>query len=93
VEAIQNPNQIRLAHQLAGMIALEAKDYDTALKELAQASQLNPYNLYRMSLAHSGKGDAKKARELCKKAAEFNALNNMNYAFIRQKAHQLLDSM
>lgn len=93
VEAIRNPNQIRLAHQLAGMIALEAKDYDTALKEFGLASQLNPYNLYRMSLAHRGRGDAKKARELCKKAAEFNALNNMNYAFIRTKARELLASM
>jgi tetratricopeptide (TPR) repeat protein len=92
-EAIGNPNQIRLAHQLAGMIALDEKDYDVALKELGQASQLNPYNLYRMSLAYEGKGDGKKAREFCSKAADFNALNNMNYAFIRTRAKELLEAM
>jgi tetratricopeptide (TPR) repeat protein len=91
VEAIRNPNQIRLAHQLAGMIALEEKDYDKALEELAQASQQNPYNLYRMSLAYRGKGDDEKAREFCRKAAEFNGLNNLNYAFIRTRAIDLLE--
>jgi tetratricopeptide (TPR) repeat protein len=93
VEAIRNPNQIRLAHEVAGMIGLEEKDYDVALKELNQASQQNPYNLYRMSLAYLGMGDDEKAREFCRKAAEFNALNNMNYAFIRGKAKELLGSM
>jgi tetratricopeptide (TPR) repeat protein len=93
VEAIRNPNQIRLAHQLVGMIALEEKDYDMALQELGQASQQNPYNLYRMALAYRGKGEDEMAKELCAKAADFNALNNMNYAFIRTKAKQLLDSM
>lgn len=91
VEAIRNPNQIRLAHQLAAIIALEEQDYDTALVELGKASQQNPYNLYRMSLAYSGKGDTKKAREFRKKAADFNALNNMNYAFIRTKARNTSD--
>jgi tetratricopeptide (TPR) repeat protein len=93
VEALKNPNQIRLAHQLGGMIALEAKDYDKAIEELALASQLNPYNLYRLALAYKGKGEAVKAGEFCRKAAQFNALNNMNYAFMRQKARNLLDSM
>jgi tetratricopeptide (TPR) repeat protein len=93
VEAIDNPNQIRLAHELAGVIALEERDYDKALVELGQASQQNPYNLYRMSLAYQGKGDDGKAKEFCQKAVDFNGLNNLNYAFSRGKARQLLDSM
>lgn len=93
VEAINNPNQIRLAHQLAGMIALEEKNYDRALEELRQANQQNPYNLYRMALAYEGKADKQKAKELYMKTVKFNALNNLNYAFIRNKAQQSLDSM
>jgi tetratricopeptide (TPR) repeat protein len=93
VEAIRNPTQIRLAHELAGMIALEEGDYDTALEEFALGSQQNPYNLYRISLAHRGKADAESAKEFCKRAAGFNGLNNMNYAFIRTEAQGLLDSM
>ena len=90
VEAINNPNQIRLSHQLAGMIALEEKDYDKALAELQQANQQDPYNIYRMALAYEGKGDNEKATGMYKKAANFNALNNINYAFIRSKAKQIV---
>jgi tetratricopeptide (TPR) repeat protein len=93
VEAVNNPFQIKLTHQLAGMIALEEEQYDKALEELRQASQQNPYNHYRMSLAYRGKGDKEKTKELCTKAARFNALNSLNYGFIRHKAQQMLESM
>jgi hypothetical protein len=43
-----------------------------------------------LALAYEGKGDAKKAKELCQKAARFNALNNLNYAFMRKNAEQKL---
>ena len=93
VEAIYNPLQIRLSHQLAGMIALEKKQYDKALEELKQASQQNPYNLYRMAMAYMGKGDKEKAKEFYVKVSKFNALNSLNYSFIRKKAERLVDSM
>jgi tetratricopeptide (TPR) repeat protein len=85
-EASRNPAQIRLAHELAGMIALAEKDYDKALSELQMANQQNPRNLYRMCQAYEAKGDKEKAKELCKQAAEFNSLPQLNYAFIRTKA-------
>lgn len=88
VQAIDNPSQIRQSHELAGMIALEEKDYDTAIAELGEANQQNPYNHYRLAQAYEGKGDTDKAKELYNKAANFNALNNLNYAFIRGKAQQ-----
>lgn len=93
VKAINNPNQVRLAHELAGMIALAEEDYEKAIEELYQANLQNPYNLYRISLAYEGKGEKDKAREYCEKAAEFNALNSLNYAYIRAKAHEMLSSM
>jgi len=93
VEAINNPNLTRFSHQLSGIIALEEKDYDKAIDELLQANQQNPYNLYRMALAYKYKGDKEKANKLCTKAAKFNALNNLNYALIRNKAEKLLAGM
>ena len=84
--------QIKLAHELAGMIRLAEKDYDKALEELKQANQKNPYNLYRMAIACQGKGDMEKAKSLCKKAANFNGLPSMNYAFIRTKAQQMMEA-
>jgi tetratricopeptide (TPR) repeat protein len=42
-EAVGSQPQIQLAHQLAGTIALEERDYATALVELQQANPLDPY--------------------------------------------------
>jgi tetratricopeptide (TPR) repeat protein len=82
----KNPFQTKQAHELQGMIALEAKDYDAALTELLQSNQQNPYDLYRTCQAYQGKGDMGKAKEFCNKAATFNSLPLMNLAFIRMKA-------
>ena len=89
-EANKNQIQLRLAHELAGRIALAQKDFDKAIAELQQASDQNPYNLYRLSLAYQGKGDKAKAKEFSTKAAHFNVLPALNYAFIRMKAEKLI---
>jgi tetratricopeptide (TPR) repeat protein len=85
-ETLKNPFQTKQAHELVGMIALEAKDYDNAVAELQQANQQNPYDLYRLCQAYQGKGDLEKAKEFCTKAAAFNSLPQLNLAFIRMKA-------
>jgi tetratricopeptide (TPR) repeat protein len=92
-EAIKNTFQIRQAHGLAGAIALAEKKYDDAIAELQQANQLNPSNLYSLSLAYQGKKDKEKAKEFCMKAANDNSLPNLNYAFIRSKATKMLAKM
>jgi len=85
-ETSKNPFQTKQAHQLLGMIALEAKDFDTALAELQQSNLQNPYDLYRICQAYQGKGDMGKAKEFCTKAATFNSLPQLNLAFIRARA-------
>jgi tetratricopeptide (TPR) repeat protein len=85
-EAAKNPAQTRQAHELIGMIALAEKDYDKALSELQQANQQNPYDLYRLCQAYQGKGDSNQAKQFCQKAAAFNSLPQVNYAFIRRIA-------
>jgi tetratricopeptide (TPR) repeat protein len=85
-EASQNPAQVKQAHELAGLIALEEKNYDVAITELQQTNLQNPQNLYRLAQAHRGKGDASKAKEFSAKAATFNSLPQLNYAIIRNKA-------
>ena len=85
-EAKKNAAQVRNAHGLDGQIALAEKDYDKAVTELLQANQQNPQDLYRLCQAFQGKGDTEKARDACGKAAHFNSLPAINYAFVRQKA-------
>ena len=88
-QARKNSFQIRLGHEVAGMIALEEKSYDAALGHLAQANKQDPYNLYRIGLAHEGKGDKAKAQEMFRGAADFNQLPTLNSAFVRAKTRKL----
>ncbi len=90
VKAINNANQIRLAHQLNGMINLVQKKADDCLSELSQANQQDPYNFYRMALAYQMKGDKDKAKEYCEKVMNFNPLPTINSAFARNKAKKML---
>lgn len=92
VEAAKNANQLRQAHELAGRIALEEKNYDVAITELTQANQQNPDVLYLIGKAHQGKGDAAQAKASFTKAAKFNSLPALNYAFVRAKAEKALVS-
>ena len=89
-EAAKNANQVKLAHELAGRIALEEKNYDSAIAELGQANQQNPQVLYLLGQAYQGKGDAAKAKASFTKAAKFNSLPAINYAFIRSKAEKAI---
>jgi tetratricopeptide (TPR) repeat protein len=85
-EASSNPAQIKQAHELAGVIALAGKNYDNAVAELEQANLQNPRNLYRLYEAYQGTGNSAKAQEYRSRAASFNPLPQLNYAFIRAKA-------
>jgi tetratricopeptide (TPR) repeat protein len=84
-----NAFRVRQAHQLNGTIALQEKDYDTAIAELTQANQQDPQVLYTLALAHQGKGDTAKAKELAAEAANANVLPLASYAFVRGKAKKL----
>jgi tetratricopeptide (TPR) repeat protein len=92
-EARGNKVQIRLAHEVEGMIALAQGDAAKAIVELQNASQQNPYNLYRLAVAWQTRGDTAKARELATAAAQFYGLPLMNYGFIRKKAETMLASL
>jgi tetratricopeptide (TPR) repeat protein len=87
--ALGNSFQIQQAHQLVGSIALQEKDFERALAELAQSNQQDPYNLYRVGLAYEGKGDQAKAREMFQKAANINTLPGLNHGFVREKTRKM----
>ncbi|HET6977891.1 MAG TPA: tetratricopeptide repeat protein [Pyrinomonadaceae bacterium] len=89
-EAAKNANQLKQAHELAGRIAFEEKNYDNAIAELGQANQQNPQVMYLLGQTYQGKGDAAKAKTSFTKAAKFNSLPAINYAFVRTKAEKAL---
>jgi len=92
-QSVNNTFQIWLAHQVAGMLAMKEKDYETAIKSLMQSNLQNPYNLYRIALAYQRLGQQEMAKDYCEQAAHHNTLNSMQYAFIRHQAQKMLDKM
>lgn len=87
--AKKNEGEIRLAHELAGTIALEEKKFGQAAAELSKANQQDPYVLYRLAQAYQGKGDTSKAKELFQRAANLNTLPALNFSFVRAKAKKM----
>ena len=83
------PFEVRQSHELAGRIAIAEKRWPAAVQELEQASERDPRVLYLLAVALQGKGDAAKAREVGRQAADFNELG-VNYAYVRAKAKELL---
>jgi tetratricopeptide (TPR) repeat protein len=88
-EARHNPFRIRQAHELAGLIAMQEKDYDRAIAELGQANQLDPAVVYATARAWKAKGDGAKAKALARRAAEANILPLITYAFVRADARAM----
>ena len=88
-EATDDVGRIRLGHELAGTIALRERDFDKAVDHLTQADQQDPYILYTIATAHQGKGDAAKAKEFAKRAADMHILPTIRYALVRTKAMKM----
>ena len=88
-ELRKNSAQIKQSHELSGRIAFGQKDYAKAIAELEQANLQDPRNLYRLSQAYQAKGDDTKGQDYLTKAAYFNSLPALNYAFVRRKAQKL----
>jgi tetratricopeptide (TPR) repeat protein len=87
--AKKNDGEIRLAHQLAGTIALQDQQFDQAIAELRQGNQQDAYTLYRLGLAYQGKEDGTQAAGFFQRAAEQNSLPALSYAFVRLKAKKM----
>jgi len=88
-EATGDVGRIRQSHELAGMVALRTKDFGKAIDELGQADQQDPYVLYTLATAYQAKGDAAKAKELARRAADMHILPTIRYALVRAKAMKM----
>jgi len=86
------PFEVRQSHEIAGLLALQAKDYAKAAAELEQANQQDPRVLFHKARAYQGKGDAAAAKEACRQAAENHTLA-FNNAYVRDKARKLLATL
>jgi tetratricopeptide (TPR) repeat protein len=81
-----NPYKIRYVHELTGYIYLFEENLPKAIFEFKQANQENPIILYLIGTAYEELGDRDKARKIYESVANFNSLNDINFAFIRKRA-------
>ncbi len=88
-----NTFQIWQAHYLNGLIALQEKDYKKAISEFEKSNLQNPQTYYYMAVAYSKDGNVAEAKKYAEKCANFNALINLNQAFVRNKANKMLASL
>ena len=91
--AANNTFQVWLSHELNGLIALNQKDYRKARDEFMQANQQNPYTFYRIALTYDGENNKTEAKKYYDKSVEFNALNNLNQAFVMNKVKNMPEIM
>jgi tetratricopeptide (TPR) repeat protein len=91
-EQSKDPGELQQVHEMAGRIALAEKDYANAVVELQQADLQDARTLYWLGLAYQGKGDAAKAKDFFEKAAAFDSLPSIHYAFIRTKVQKMLQN-
>lgn len=83
---MNNPFIDMRSNRIKGMISLARKDYNNALLYFEKTNQQNPQNIYHMAESYEGLAKNSSAKELYKKAAHFNILNDFNFWIIRQKA-------
>jgi tetratricopeptide (TPR) repeat protein len=92
-EKANNTFQIWLAHSLNGLIAMNNKDYKTAILEFEKSSQQNPQTFYYLAQAYQMEGNKIEAKKYAEKCANFNALININQSFVRNKAKEILKNV
>lgn len=76
-------------HALAGYLAMNNEDLESAAQHYAQANQLDPVLLYWSAWANAELGNSEKAIDLATRAANRNTLSG-NLPFFRGSAQELL---
>ena len=81
-----NLNEVGNVHLLSGHINMLEENYEAAIYEYNQANLENPVIIYLIGLAYENLEDYVTAIDYYDKAAHYNALNSLNYAYIRNIA-------
>ena len=82
----------RRVHELAGYLAMNNDDLESAVEHFAQANQLDPILLYWSANSHAELGNTDKAIDLATRAANRNTLSG-NLPFFRNDAQELLANL
>jgi tetratricopeptide (TPR) repeat protein len=92
LDAGGNPDQFHFYPYLAGYVALYTGDYGTAIKELQNADQKDPFVLSLLAQTYEKLGDKAHAKDYYEKVMSIN-LHNPSNAFARPLAREKLAAM
>lgn len=91
LDKANNPDQMRFFPYLTGYVAFYAGDYKTAISELQNADQRDPFILVLLAQAYEKSGDGETAKSYYGKVLEINVHNPTN-AFARPLAKKKLQT-
>jgi tetratricopeptide (TPR) repeat protein len=80
------------SHELDAMIATARNEMEDAIGHLEQANQQDPQIWLLKARAYAAMGDVEGARLACEHIINFNQLN-LNLAYVRNNARELLESL
>ena len=63
------------------------------ISEFNKSNMQNPQTYYQLALTYMGDGNTEEAKKYADQCANFNALINLNQAFVRNKAQELLSTL
>jgi tetratricopeptide (TPR) repeat protein len=78
------------ANQLDGLIALQERRYEVAVKKLEQGDMEDAFTLYCLAQAYEKTGEREKAMKMCQDATILHTVTDFNYALVRGKAEAML---
>jgi tetratricopeptide (TPR) repeat protein len=85
VEEAGNPNEIKMANAVSGIIYYEKGDYPNAIAKLNESDVNSPHAQFYLAESYQKAGQAEEAQAIYKKVAQWNE-NNLEYALVRTKA-------
>lgn len=92
VASSNNPRKLERMHEILGMSAYQAGDFDAAVEHLSKGDHLNNmYTKYHLALAQEGAGNADEANVLLGELAVWN-FNGPGYALTRADVLSRLES-
>jgi tetratricopeptide (TPR) repeat protein len=86
------PFELRLNHELQGLLALAQGDAAAAAEHLQQAGSQDPRVLYELAQAQQAAGDTEAAVANCELSANWRALSG-TYAYVRADAQEMLGTL
>ena len=80
--------RVRQAHELNGLLALDARHFDRSLAALALADQETPSVRYAIAMAYAGKDDRRKAGEITESILHIYTLPTLPHVLVRARVRR-----